>query len=164
MTAMQWITLIITWLTVNVVLLVKLQQAICMIGSAVCQLFGWTKVSKWFGTFAAIDFGRIIRKLPIVWAFVRPLIARWFGIGAALLNVHMTLFALAMCAGLAAAASCAPKNTIGATCPANAICDKVDFGAGAITVCLSPGDLAILQAAAARSRAAMKTPPDGGTP
>ncbi len=63
--------------------------------------------------------------------------------------------------------SCAPKNTIGATCPTNAICDKVDFGTGAITVCLSPNDLEQVKAAATRSRAMMGQEPnakkaDGG--
>lgn len=52
------------------------------------------------------------------------------------------------------------KNTVGATCPANAICDKVDFGAGAITVCLSPNDLEQVKAAATRSRAMMGQEPN----
>lgn len=48
--------------------------------------------------------------------------------------------------------ACTPKNTVGAVCPTNAICDKVDFGVGAITVCLSPEDLIKLQAVAAQQR------------
>lgn len=167
MTVIQWITLAIAWLGMNLVLLVKLQQGICIVGSGLCQLFGWTKASKWFGTFAAVDLGRIVRNLPAVWAFALRIV-RVFLPKPTLLGLHFTAWALTG-AGLGigigagiATSSCAPKNTIGATCPANAICDRVDFGAGAITVCLSPSDLAQVQAAAARSRAATKTTPDGG--
>jgi len=167
MTVINWITVAIAWLGVNLVLLVKLQQGICMVGAGVCQLFKWTTASKWFGTFAAVDTGRIIRKLPIVWALMQAVLARFFKptitslyFGAWCLTG--TGLGIGIGAGLATS-SCAPKNTIGATCPANAICDKIDFGYGAITVCLSPGDLAKVQAGAARSRAALKSSPDGGT-
>lgn len=165
---LNWIVLAIAWLTLNAVLIVKCQQGICILGSGVCQLFRWTKASKWFGTFAAVDLGRIIRNLPAVWA-VALRVLRIF-VPKTMLGVQGIAWAITGTGlgigigGAIASSGCAPKNTFGAQCPANAICDKVDFGTGAVTVCLSPGDLAKVQAAAARSRAATKTPPDGGTP
>jgi hypothetical protein len=77
------------------------------------------------------------------------------------LRTQIILFAVfGVPAAIGLAESCAPKNTIGATCPTNAICDKVDFGLGAITVCLSPNDLEQVKAAATRSRAMMGQEPN----
>ena len=162
---LNWISLAIAWLMLNLVLIAKFQQGLCIAGSAVCQLFGWTKASKWFGTFALVDLGRIIRVLPIVWGFVKPLLTKFRPTITGLMFAHWAIIGTALGMGVGGAlSSCAPKNTFGAQCPANAICDKVDFGTGAVTVCLSPSDLAQLQAAAARTRAATKAAPDGGAP
>ncbi|VVB55278.1 Uncharacterised protein [uncultured archaeon] len=63
------------------------------------------------------------------------------------------IFTLSILSPLTVACSSGIKNTIGATCPANAVCDQVDFGYGVFTACLSPSDMPKLQAAAAQSRA-----------
>ena len=156
-TVLDWISLAIAWLMLNAVLLVKFQQAICIAGSAVCELFHWTKASKWFGTFALVDLGRIIRAMGTMWPALRGLLGKTTSISAWAITT-----AIALTASVIGGQSCAPKNTFGAQCPANAICDKVDFGTGAVTICLSPSDLTKVQAAAARSRAATKASPDGG--
>ena len=64
---------------------------------------------------------------------------------------HLTVLAFV---ALLVAACGNVKNTPGAKCPDNAICDQVDFGAGAVTVCVStPAILAQVKQGAAELRA-----------
>jgi hypothetical protein len=52
---------IINFIVANSAAIISIQQGLCVLGAAIFQMLGKPAVSKWFGTFAAFDLGRVIR-------------------------------------------------------------------------------------------------------
>lgn len=60
---------IIQYISDNLAAIILIWQSLFIALSGACELFGWTKLSKFFGTTAALDLGRVLRYLRLIIEF-----------------------------------------------------------------------------------------------